>query len=107
MRAIVGLPHTHMMPNIFIAMVDEKLLSSIGNIAMQSVQQMSTQRMPYILARNSGPTSCASILKGLSENVILPTGGGRYGSMLGFSRPAPTILVLATVAGKILRSILT
>ena len=36
----------HIMPNIFIIMVDEKLLSSIGSIKMQSVQQMSTHKMP-------------------------------------------------------------
>jgi len=35
-----------MMPNIFIIIVDEKLLSSIGNIMMHKVQQISTQRIP-------------------------------------------------------------
>jgi len=34
------------MPNIFIKMVDEKLLTSIGSIIMQSVQQIKTHKMP-------------------------------------------------------------
>lgn len=47
-----------MIPNIFIRMVEEKLESSMGAMKMHNVQQMRTHRMPYNLARNSGPTSC-------------------------------------------------
>jgi len=67
----------HIMPNAFMAIVDDTFERSMGSIIMQSVQQINRQMMPYIFARNSGPTSCASILKGLSENSSLPTGGGR------------------------------
>ena len=45
-----------------------------------------------------------SILKGFRLNWIRPTGGGRYGSMLGFSRPLPTSRFLATSRGMMRRS---
>ena len=35
-----------MIPSIFIMIVDEKLLRSIGSMKMKSVQQIRRQRMP-------------------------------------------------------------
>ena len=43
--SLVPLP-PHMIPNIFMTIVDEKFERSMGSIMMQRVQQMSRQMMP-------------------------------------------------------------
>ena len=85
-------------------MVETKLLKIMGIIMMQRAQHAMTMKILRNFAMNSLPISWLSILKGLSENEILPTGAGRYGSMLGSVRAFPTGVFLACSPGKILRS---
>ena len=58
----------------------QKIITAI--LAMQ-------RRQHVIWAQIFGPQSSAPITNGLSENFILPVGGGKYGFALGSLRPNP------------------
>jgi len=76
-------------------MIEMALLNIIGIIMMKRTQQPTTQRMLTSLRRTSGLTSWASIEKGFHEREILPTGGAKYGLMLGSERSVPTLFFSA------------
>lgn len=63
--------------------------NSIGTMAMHKAIQMIMQTAAYILYLKLFPHIYAIMSKGFHENFMRPIGGGRYGSMLGSSRPSP------------------
>lgn len=64
-------------------------LNNRGRIIAHSRQQHRQQHAMYTLRRTSGPTNWFNILKGLSDQLILPVGGGKYGEWFGSFLPFP------------------
>lgn len=61
-----------------------------------------TQPQQIVIYRHRvGPMIALNIESGLALNCIRPTGGGRYGFILGASRPLPTGFDFASVSGTI------
>ena len=68
---------------------DMRFEKIIGPINTHRDRQTKQQSAMQICLLSLGGISCMSILKGLSDSSILPTGGGQNGSLLGSSLPTP------------------
>lgn len=61
-----------------------------------------TQQQRTVMRKHMfGPMSSLSIMNGLAESRMRPTGGGRYGFKFGASRPLPTVFASASSWGTI------
>jgi hypothetical protein len=67
---------------------------------MKRAQHSEVQNQMQILRRSLGPTNCLYMTQGLNEKLNLPTGGGRKGETLGWSRAAPTLFFSAYAFGQ-------
>ena len=72
---------------------------NIGIIMIASTQQTVMANQAMILRKKSGETSCCIILSGFIVSWIRPTGGIKYGSILGSDLAVPTGKALAFEMG--------
>ena len=77
----------------------------IGAIIAQRKQQATERRHNNILLRTAGEIIWLNIVKGFSDNDILPSGGGQNGSELGSLLPDPWGFLSEIFLGKILTEI--